>query len=202
MEDAAGWIAPAATMVAAVMTAANLGARVTGWGFVVFTLGSIAWAIVGVSSGQTNLIATNVFLTLVNAIGVWRWLGREARYEAVGTGAEDAGRAPTRPSVFAATGIAGRQIIGNGGAVVADAVEAIIDCRTGTIDHVVARFGGVGGVGERLVAVPRGDLVFTEDAIATQLTADALRRMPQVDEGNRRSGGKDTVKDTSGHSMA
>ncbi|MEK7456583.1 MAG: hypothetical protein AABZ76_16905 [Pseudomonadota bacterium] len=47
MEDLAGWIAPAATMIAAMMTAANLGARVTGWGFGVFTLGSIAWSIVG-----------------------------------------------------------------------------------------------------------------------------------------------------------
>ena len=47
LEDLAGWIAPAATMIAAMMTAANLGARVTGWGFGVFTLGSIAWSIVG-----------------------------------------------------------------------------------------------------------------------------------------------------------
>jgi hypothetical protein len=29
----AGWVAPAATMIAAMMTAANLGARVIGWGF-------------------------------------------------------------------------------------------------------------------------------------------------------------------------
>lgn len=70
MMDLAGWIAPVATMIAAMMTAANLGARITGWGFVVFTLGAISWTAVGVSTGQGNLVATNVFLTLVNAVGV------------------------------------------------------------------------------------------------------------------------------------
>lgn len=39
VEAVAAWVAPVATMIAAVMTAANLGARVTGWGFVVFVIG-------------------------------------------------------------------------------------------------------------------------------------------------------------------
>lgn len=72
MGDIAGWVAPVATMIAAIMTAANLGARVTGWGFVVFVIGSVSWSIVGISSGQNNLLWTNGFLTLVNVIGVWR----------------------------------------------------------------------------------------------------------------------------------
>ena len=66
LADVAGWVAPAATMIAAVMTAANPGSRITGWGFVVFTVGSLAWTSVGLSSGQTNSLATNGFLTLVN----------------------------------------------------------------------------------------------------------------------------------------
>src|SRR6188768_57692 len=70
MNDIASWVAPAATMIAAIMTAANLGARVTGWGFVVFSVGSVAWTLVGLGSGQTNLVATNIFLTLVNLVGI------------------------------------------------------------------------------------------------------------------------------------
>lgn len=81
VEAVAAWVAPVATMIAAVMTAANLGARVTGWGFVVFVIGSVSWSIVGISSGQSNLLWTNAFLTFVNVIGVWRWLGRQAKYE-------------------------------------------------------------------------------------------------------------------------
>ena len=52
MEDIAGWVAPIATMIAAMMTAANLGPRVTGWGFVVFTVGSIAWSTVAIATDQ------------------------------------------------------------------------------------------------------------------------------------------------------
>jgi len=79
MLDAAGWIAPAATMIAAIMTAANLGARVTGWGFAVFAVGALAWITVGAATGQQNLLWSNAFLLLVDLVGIWRWLGRRAR---------------------------------------------------------------------------------------------------------------------------
>ena len=49
--ELAEWVAHAATMVAAMMTAANVGARVTGWGFVVFTISSIAWSFIGKATG-------------------------------------------------------------------------------------------------------------------------------------------------------
>src|SRR3954468_3755271 len=76
----AGRIAPAATMFAAMMTAANLGARVTGWGFVVFTIGALGWIITALATGQQNLLVANGFLLVVDVIGIWRWLGRQARY--------------------------------------------------------------------------------------------------------------------------
>ena len=65
------WVAPIATMIAAMLTAANLGARVTGYGFAIFAVASVCWSIIGLSSGQTNLLVTNGFLALVNAVGVW-----------------------------------------------------------------------------------------------------------------------------------
>jgi hypothetical protein len=98
MLDPAGWIAPAATMIAAIMTAANLGARVTGWGFAVFSVGALAWVIVGATTGQHNLLWSNAFLLLVDLIGVWRWLGRRARYDEAAEAASArsaASRAPT-----------------------------------------------------------------------------------------------------------
>ena len=86
METAANWIAPIATTIAAVMVAANLGTRITGWGFVVFGVGSVAWIVIGALTDQPNLLWQNVFLLVVNVVGVWRWLGIRARYEA-GAGA-------------------------------------------------------------------------------------------------------------------
>ena len=47
METIATWVAPIATTIAALMTASNLGSRITGWGFVVFTLGSLGWITLG-----------------------------------------------------------------------------------------------------------------------------------------------------------
>src|SRR6201999_4586061 len=58
--EIAEWVAPIATMIAALMTASNLGPRVTGWGFVVFTIGAIAWALIGLTTGQSNLLWQNV----------------------------------------------------------------------------------------------------------------------------------------------
>ena len=81
METAANWIAPIATTLAAIMVAANLGSRFTGWGFVVFTVGSVAWIVIGAVTDQPNLLWQNVFLFGVNVIGIWRWLGIRARYE-------------------------------------------------------------------------------------------------------------------------
>src|ERR1700742_4375594 len=127
MEEIAGWVAPIATMAAAMMTAANLGARVTGWGFVVFTLGSICWSLVGLQSGQTNLLATNAFLTLVNLVGIWRWLGRQRAYEDGGKAAAEASRRAAVPTLFTATGVAGMPVVNEAGENVGKAVEALIE---------------------------------------------------------------------------
>lgn len=77
-------------MIAAMTTAANLGARATGWGFVVFAIGAVTWSLVGMASGQTNLLATNIFPTLVNVVGISLWLGRQRAYEDSGKAARPA----------------------------------------------------------------------------------------------------------------
>ncbi len=63
------------------MVAANRGSRFTGWGFVMFTVGSVGWIVIGAMTNQPNLMWQNVFLCAVNVVGIWRWLGIRARYE-------------------------------------------------------------------------------------------------------------------------
>src|SRR5947209_6123349 len=41
--DILSWVAPITGVSAAIMVAINLGTRFTGWGFVVFTVSSVAW---------------------------------------------------------------------------------------------------------------------------------------------------------------
>lgn len=184
MEDVAGWIAPAATMIAAMMTAANLGARVTGWGFVVFTIGSIAWSVVGFSSGQANLLATNGFLTFVNLIGVWRWLGKQRAYEDGGKSATAASRRSAYPTLFTATGIAGMPVAAADGETVGKAVEALVTCESGSVSYVVIASNGLGGIGEELRAVDRGQIDFACDRLKLRRPRVWFESLPPLADGD------------------
>lgn len=61
------------TVLAAALVAANLNARISVAGFIIFLLASIAWMIDGWLEGKASLVIQNVILLLINAIGVWRW---------------------------------------------------------------------------------------------------------------------------------
>lgn len=184
MEDIAGWIAPIATMIAAMMTAANLGARVTGWGFIVFTVGSIAWTTVGLTSGQTNLVASNAFLTLVNLVGIWRWLGRQVAYEDGAKSAQAASRRSTTPTLFTATGISGMEVVDPEGKPLGRAVEALIECATSSVSYVVVATGGLAGIDEQLRAVPRNHVHFGCDDLKLHLSAEEFERLPVLEAGH------------------
>jgi len=184
LADMAGWVAPIATMIAAMMTAANLGARVTGWGFVIFTIGSICWAGVGASTGQTNLLATNGFLTLVNLVGIWRWLGRQRAYEDGGKSAESASRRSSAPSLFTATGITGMAVVDPDGTAVGKAVEALITCETGDVSYVVVATGQIAGIGEELRAVARDAIIFHCDSLILRISRAAFDALAPLDDGD------------------
>ncbi|HWI87546.1 MAG TPA: PRC-barrel domain-containing protein [Sphingomonas sp.] len=174
MFEIAGWIAPIATMVAAVMTASNLGARVTGWGFAVFAIGAVNWIIVATGSGQQNLMLSNVFLLLVDIVGMWRWLGRRARYdEGASVAAARSANAPA-PTLFALSRIEGMPVRDTAGNVIATAVEAMASRDNGAITYLVVREGGVGGVGERLHALGWNEISVEDDAMICRLDKGVL----------------------------
>ena len=177
------WGAPVATAIAAMMTAANLGARITGWGFVVFAIGSIWWALVGFSTGQTNLLATNGFLTIVNLVGIWRWLGRQRAYEAGGESAARASRRSASPSLFTASSIPGMAVEDVRGERIGSAVEALIERASGEISYVVVASGGIAGIDEILRAVPRKLLDLGSDRLKIALTDEEYARLPPLKQG-------------------
>ncbi|WP_253200968.1 PRC-barrel domain containing protein [Sphingomonas quercus] len=181
MEQIAGWVAPIATMLAAMMTAANLGARITGWGFVVFTVGSIAWSVVAIVTGQANLLWTNGFLTFVNLVGIWRWLGRQARYDDGGEAAAARSAAARTPSLFPIGALAGARLVGRDGAPIATVIEGMMRCSDASLAYLVVSEGGVAGVGERLHALPLDELSLAEGTIACRLTAQELEARPVLD---------------------
>jgi len=183
MSDVAGWIAPIATMIAAMMTAANLGSRVTGWGFVVFLIGAIAWCIVALTTHQSNLLWSNAFLGLVDLIGIWRWLGRQATLD---DGARKARRASARrktPSLFPMTLIEGADILDLNGEVVGRSMGAMAECDSGTLSYIVARERGGPGETGRHVAIPWPWLEVSDGAFRMTRQGGDLAQLEAIDPG-------------------
>ncbi|WP_425230409.1 PRC-barrel domain containing protein [Sphingomonas sp.] len=181
--DLAGWIALVATTIAAVMTAANLGARITGFGFIVFTVGSLSWVTVALGKGdQPQLLYSNIFLTGVNLIGIWRWLGRQARYDEGGAVAARRSAAAQAPTLFAGGALIGAPLTGQGDAKLGQVVEAMMRCDGAALAYLVVSEGGVGGVGERLHALAPEGLRFGHDGVTCGLTAAALAALPVLEK--------------------
>lgn len=181
MADIAGWLALAATCIAALMTASNLGARVTGWGFVVFTVGAAAWIVVGLATQQTQLLWSNIFLGLVNLFGIWRWLGRRARFSDAADAEQELSQEQPGEALFAASGLDGMPVKGRDGGVLAYAVDAMLACGGGGLSHLVIREGGVAGIGETLRRLPWRDVQVRDRALLTKLSAAELSRLPIVE---------------------
>ena len=181
MPEIAGWIASAATMIAAMMTAANLGTRVTGWGFVVFTIGSVAWASVGLMSGQPSLAITNAFLFIVNLFGIWRWLGRQARYEQGSAAATQRSTVHQHvPTLFSAGALVGANVKDENGDTVGTIVDAMFGCDDTRLNYIVLSKGGIGGAGETLRAVCGEHFKFEGDTFLSRLNATEIDTIPII----------------------
>lgn len=178
------WIAPAATMIAAMMTASNLGARMTGWGFVVFTAGSVSWALIGASTGQASLQATNIFLTVVNLVGIWRWLGRQAKYQDGAKAAADESEAGEGPSLVPATGVSGLEVTDQAGARLGLCVEALIEQESGRIEYIVVATRNAVGLDEELRGVGRSMCRLGGKAISLTLNAAEFAALPVLPDRN------------------
>ena len=184
MENLFGIVAPIATTIAAVMTAANLGPRLTGWGFVVFAFGSLAWCVVGFATGQHNLLMTNAFLVLVNLVGSWRWLGRVALHEDGARAAESKSENASAPSLVAVSSLVDCMVTDRSGAAIGKIVGIMAESERGNIAFVVVGVGGVGGIGERLVAMKWPNLVIIGDDIRTSLSEREIDNLPDVNPNN------------------
>jgi hypothetical protein len=70
------WTATTTGVVAAILVAGDFGRYVTGIGFAIFTVSSVTWIVSGHLLDLESLVAQNAALTVVNVLGVYRWLIR------------------------------------------------------------------------------------------------------------------------------
>ena len=69
------WTGAIGAILAAALIAGDFGRRVTGWGFVLFSVVSVVWIVSGLSAKDGMPIAVqNGILLLINLYGVWQFL--------------------------------------------------------------------------------------------------------------------------------
>ena len=181
MESIASWVAPIATTIAALMTASNLGSRVTGWGFAVFLIGSIAWATLGAATGQPNLVWQNIILSALNIFGIWRWLGRQQQIESGAGKAAEASEQATSETLFPASLLSSAELRGRDGGSLGTAVDAMVGCGSGRVAYLVVAEGGVAGIGETLRRVDWSDVKADATGFAAPLDEPAFARLPKLE---------------------
>ena len=182
MESIATWVAPIATTIAALMTASNLGSRTTGYGFIVFTVGSLAWLALGIATDQPNLLWQNIILTALNLFGIWRWLGRQAKFEDGGVAAQENSSDLPGETLFPASLLSSAKLVGAGGTELGSSVEAMLGATSGRPSYLVIAEGGVAGVGETLRRVEWRDARVEDDCIVTTLDGQTFARADRLEK--------------------
>ena len=182
MESILSWVAPIATIVAALMTAANLGAKITGTGFVIFTVGSLSWLTLGMIGDEPSLLWMNVALTALNLFGIWRWLGRQAKFEEGAGHAAEVSESKASETLFPLSLMGGTKLIARDGDHLGQCVDAMAGCGSGRIAYVVVAEGGVGGVGETLRRIDWADVRVDGETVSTALDRPAFDRLEQLEK--------------------
>jgi len=180
MHEILAWFATVATIGGALLTASNLGARVTGAGFVVFLFGSLAWLGVGLITNQPALIWTDGILTFLNAFGIWRWLGRQAKVEDGGKLAAEASSHRPGEDLFPVSLLSRAKVLA-GGDELGTCVDAMAGCDSGRLVYVVVSEGGLAGVGERLRRLDWGDAKVAGDGVRASIDRARFCALPEVE---------------------
>jgi hypothetical protein len=71
--SAVKWIGTGAGISGAIMVALNLGWVVYGFGL--FLISSLLWGVIGWVQRETSLLVLQGTFTLINIVGICRWLG-------------------------------------------------------------------------------------------------------------------------------
>lgn len=180
MADTVSWIATIATIIAASMTASNLGSRITGYGFCVFLVGSLSWLATGLLTSQPALTWTNVVLTGLNMFGIWRWLGRQTRIETGADAAAMGSRVTPGEALFPVSLLSHAPVVTAAGEQVGSCIDAMAGCRSGRIAYVVLSEGGVAGVGETLHRLDWEGSSIEGETLRTNVASGGLADLPAL----------------------
>ena len=72
------WAAALCVIAASIMVAWGKPPRLVAWGFVLFTVASVAWIGAAAAEDKPTLLVQNAVLLCVNIYGLWNWWRRPA----------------------------------------------------------------------------------------------------------------------------
>jgi hypothetical protein len=179
MADSISWVATIATIIAASMTAANLGSRITGYGFCVFLAGSLSWLAVGLITGQPALTWTNAVLTLLNMFGIWRWLGRQTKVEEGARAASEASERTPGEALFSIS-LLSRAPVMSGDMQLGRCIDGMAGSSSGCLSYLVISQGGVAGVGETLRRLPWSKASVEGDKVMTSVGSNHFNMLEEL----------------------
>jgi hypothetical protein len=179
MADYISWVATVATIFAASLVAANLGSRITGYGFIVFTIGSLLWVRTGFATHQPALLWTNAVLTVLNLFGIWRWLGRQTKVEEGARAASEASEQSPGEALFPIT-LLSHASVWDGETELGHCVDAMAGCSSGRLSYVVVSHGGLAGVGETLRRLPWNAVSVEGGRVIAAMSAQEFGRLGEL----------------------
>jgi hypothetical protein len=83
------------------------------------------------------------------------------------------------PDRSPSTRIAGIEVVLESGETVGVGVDSMTDCETGGLVSVIVRSGGLGGIGERLVELPRTVVGLNCGRVTIRLSRDGFDARPE-----------------------
>lgn len=142
------YIAPAAILAGATLTSLNAGARLTGFGFIFFTLGSTGFALHSLLTNDGFGLLVNSALVFINAFGMHRWLRHNAVIEDAGVRTQElSARSLSTPTVVTASLFTSAKVRCDDD-MIGESVDAVVNCASGQILYaVVHRKGAHAGTG-------------------------------------------------------
>ena len=114
--------------------------------------------------------------TVLNAFGIWRWLGRQAKIEEGAAAASQASERRPGESLFPVSLLMKAPVEDPSGKARGSCVDAMAGCSTGKLSYVVMSRGGIGGVGETLRRLPWENARFDGD----RLIADQFNDLAEI----------------------
>ena len=66
------WVGTLTGIAAGCLIALNI--SISGWGFAIFLVSSLSWGTAAFLMGETSLLLLQGVFTIINALGIYRWL--------------------------------------------------------------------------------------------------------------------------------